>query len=565
MQRLLDKANELKVAQGGIADLSIDSFADVVEALHLVQEEIGITGTTAKEAESTITGSIGMMKAAWSNLLVGVADSKQDITGLVDQFAYSVRKVGENVIPVVEQSIKGIGTLITQLLPPLLAAIPGMLHNILPDLLESTMSLLNAVFSALGQAIPALGEILTTDVLGMLTDIITQISENIAEQLPIVLENIMTWLLSFTESLRENARIFIEAGLNLFLQLVKGLMDALPMLIETVPTIVSNIAGIINDNAPKLLTTAAQLIWTLATGLLQAIPTLVANIPKIIKAIIDVFLAFNWLQLGKNLITKIKDGFIGENPYVINAAKKVKDSILDALKELPGKLWNLAKEAVGKIVSKLKDTSSISGAARGIKDSIVRILSELPSKMFTIGKDLLKGLWNGISNATGWVLDQIAGIGGSILKKIKKVFKINSPSKETESDGAFLMEGLGKGITGKLGSVLKTVNDMGGKVLGTARKALSGDIDTNIAVGYDVATKTKFASEMSTDGFSNVSATAAKETTEDKIDRLIILLDFYLAEILKKVGIDIQLDGETLIKWIDSQMAERKNLGLRGV
>lgn len=563
MVRLLADAEKIKAKNGEIVNYSIDSFADIVEAIHVVQGEIGITGTTMEEAEGTISGSIAMMKASWQNLITGVGAGTKNLDKLVEQFTFSVEKVGKNTIPVIERSIKGIGILVTQLLPPLLSAIPKVLRNILPGLLQSTMDMLRAVFGALGKAIPTLGEVLTTDVLGMLTDMLAKVSNGLANQLPGVLEGIMTWLLSFTDSLRENAGVFIDAGLHVIVQLAKGLMDALPMLIETVPTIVSNIAGLINDNAPKLLVTAMQLIWTLVTGLIQAIPTIVANIPKIIQAIVDVFLAFNWLKLGKSLITKIKDGFIGENPYVINAAKKVKDSIIDALKELPAKLFEIAKNAVHKIVTILKNTVSIRDAASAIKNEIIYILGQLPGKMVLIGRDLLMGLWRGIGNAKNWVLDRIGEIGGSILRKIKKVFKIHSPSKETEADGAFLMEGLGKGITGKLGSVLDTVTDMGGKVLGTARKALAGDIDTNLSVGYDIAAKTRFRTEMLSDA-TNESATRA-ENTEDKTERMFTMLEYYLAEILKKLDIDIELDGDSLIRFVDKKLAEKQKLGLRGI
>lgn len=562
MVRLLADAEKIKAKNGEIVNYSIDSFADIVEAIHVVQGEIGITGTTMEEAEGTISGSIAMMKASWQNLITGVGAGAKNLDKLVEQFTFSVEKVGKNTIPVIERSIKGIGTLVTQLLPPLLSAIPKVLRNILPGLLQSTMDMLRAVFGALGKAIPTLGEVLTTDVLGMLTDMLAKVSDGLANQLPGVLEGIMTWLLSFTESLRENAGVFIDAGLHLIVQLAKGLTDALPMLIETVPTIVSNIAGLINDNAPKLLVTAARLIWMLVTGLIQAIPTIVVNIPKIIQAIVDVLLAFNWFKLGKSLITKIKDGFIGENPYVINAAKKVKDSIIDALKELPAKLFDIARNAVHKVVVILKNTVSIRDAASAIKNEIVYILGQLPAKMVSIGNDLLMGLWRGIGNAKNWVLDRIGEIGGSILKKIKKVFKIHSPSKETEADGAFLMEGLGKGITGKLGSVLDTVTDMGGKVLGTARKALADGIDTNISVGYDVTARTRFGTEMATETIDSATQT---KSAEDKMERMFVMLEFYLAEILKKLDVDVQIDGDSLVKFVDKKLAEKQKLGLRGI
>ncbi len=448
------------------------SFSNMVKAIHAVQTEMGITGTTAKEASTTIQGSVASMKASWNNLLVGVAGGSQNMKQLVTNFSDSLKTVGSNLLPVIQTTLSGLGQLIQELLPPMLQQIPKLLQSILPGLLASAVQLVTQVFSALGQAIPELLNIFVNTLFPMVTNLLTQIGDSIGQNLPSLIDRVLNFLLDFTARLRENAGQFIDAGLNLILKLGEGIANALPDLIAKVPTIVSNIAGIINDNAPKLITTAIKLIATLAKGLIQAIPDLVANIPKIIKAIVDVFLAYNWVKLGKNLITKLKDGISNMAGKVKEAAGKIKDAVVNAIKALPSKLYNLAKSAVGKLVSILKHTARIRDAASAIKNEIVRVLSKLPDKLLEIGKNLVKGLWNGIKNAKKWVLEKIKGFGKSILDGIKGIFGIHSPSKETEYDGKMLALGLVQGIKKNTKYAKKSAAEMAQAILDAAQKRL---------------------------------------------------------------------------------------------
>lgn len=448
------------------------SFSNMVKAIHAVQTEMGITGTTAKEASTTIQGSVASMKASWNNLLVGVAGGSQNMKQLVTNFSDSLKTVGSNLLPVIQTTLSGLGQLIQELLPPMLQQIPKLLQSILPGLLASAVQLVTQVFSALGQAIPELLNMFVNTLLPMVTNLLTQIGDSIGQNLPSLIDRVLNFLLDFTARLRENAGQFIDAGLHLILKLGEGIANALPDLIAKVPTIVSNIAGIINDNAPKLITTAIKLIATLAKGLIQAIPDLVANIPKIIKAIVDVFLAYNWVKLGKNLITKLKDGISNMAGKVKEAAGKIKDAVVNAIKALPSKLYNLAKSAVGKLVSILKHTARIRDAASAIKNEIVRVLSKLPDKLLEIGKNLVKGLWNGIKNAKEWVLEKIKGFGKSILDGIKGIFEEHSPSKATERSGKNLALGLVQGIKKNTKYAKKSAAEMAQVVLDAAQKRL---------------------------------------------------------------------------------------------
>ena len=156
MQRLIDDANRVKAANGEMADLSIDSFADVTEAIHIIQTEMGITGTTAREAASTIEGSISMMKGAWQNLVVGMADSEADMEVLINNFVESTAMAAKNLLPRIEQTLIGIGDLITALAPVISEALPVLVASVLPSLLSAGVSLVTAIVKGCVSALPAL-------------------------------------------------------------------------------------------------------------------------------------------------------------------------------------------------------------------------------------------------------------------------------------------------------------------------------------------------------------------------------------------------------------------------
>ena len=147
MERLIADANRVKEANGEMADLSIESFADVTEAIHIIQTEMGITGTTAREAETTITGSLNMVKASWENLLVGLANKNANVGELINQLVQSVSTFAGNLLPVIEQALLGIGTLIEELLPIIIERIPNVINNVLPKIVESGVNILNSLIA----------------------------------------------------------------------------------------------------------------------------------------------------------------------------------------------------------------------------------------------------------------------------------------------------------------------------------------------------------------------------------------------------------------------------------
>ena len=171
MQRLIDDANRVKAANGEMADLSIDSFADVAEAIHIIQNEMGITGTTAKEAASTIEGSLSMMKGAWQNLVVGMADENANMEVLINNFVESTAMAAQNLLPRIEQTLIGIGQLITALAPVIAEALPQLVAAVLPALLQAAISLVTALVQGIITALPAVYDALLIGVQTILVEV----------------------------------------------------------------------------------------------------------------------------------------------------------------------------------------------------------------------------------------------------------------------------------------------------------------------------------------------------------------------------------------------------------
>ena len=415
MQRLLADAEKLS---GVKYDLS--SYADIVEAIHVIQTEMGITGTTAKEASTTIQGSVASMKAAWANLMVGMADDTQDFDLLLSNFIESIGTVADNLLPRIGVVIEGMGKLVAGLAPEIASALPTLTNELLPNLVELGVQSISALVQGIQEngdslaagALSIVGTLAEgiAELLPMVADtaasLAVSLADGLTESLPNIIPVAIETISTLVENLTENANIIIDAGIQIILALGEGLIAALPQLIETVPQIVINIANVINDNAPKLVDTALYLITRLAVGLVQAIPTLVVNIPKIIEAIVAAFMAFQWLNLGKQLI----DG-------VANGVKKAGESMATA-----------AKNAFSKFKSKITG-------------------SEVATELKNIGKYIIDGIVGGIKNS----LSKIANIAGKIkdtlLSKLKGLFKIASPSKLMKEEvGAYIGEGIAVGI-----------------------------------------------------------------------------------------------------------------------
>ena len=482
MERLLAKANEINAQNGIHTDYQISNYADVVQAIHVIQTEMGIMGTTSAEASGTISGSVGSMKASWQNLITGIADENANFEQLVNNFVNSL--IGENgeggaignLLPRITIALDGIVNLIVSLsdtlLPKVLEIGIKLIGNLATGIAENLPSIVSSISSVVSLLVETFTSMLP-QLMSMGGSLVDNISSGLQENIPNFISKALDLIDGFANFLTENVPILITKGMEMLRNLVKGIMDSLPELISRVPEIISKFANVINDNAPTIIKGGFNIIMDIIKGIINAIPTLVANIPKIIQAILDVWTAFNWINLGKNVITAIGNGIKNMTSFAKSAIGNVKDSLVNTVKNLPQNLFNIGKNMIsglGNAISSLKTwvvghlTSLGTSMLTGIKN--VFSLSNIKS----IGSNLIKGLWNGISDMTGWILNKISDFCGGVINKVKKLFGINSPSKVFKEEiGTNLALGVGEGFSDTMINVSKDMAN-----------AIPTEFDTNI-------------------------------------------------------------------------------------
>ena len=306
----------------------------------------------------------------------------------------------------------------------------------MPEIIESAKTLAESFVTNILEKAP--------DVINAGLEFLLNLAEGAQEGIPIFLADILPRIMELTGELRTHAGEIVDAGLNIILDLLQGLINGLPELITYVPTIISNIAGIINDNGPKILAAGIELIGMLLTGIIDALPTLIAEFPKIIKAIFDVITAANWLQLGANVITWIKNG-------VENMSKAI-----------PTKLAEIAKSAINGVKSLDWRGLGIS-LITFIKNGIISLLHSIPNKLLEIGESALSAVMNinwiqlgvnivagiasGITDSVGVIVDAAWNAAASALNAAKSFLGIRSPSKVfREQVGKMMALGMGEGF-----------------------------------------------------------------------------------------------------------------------
>ena len=323
MERLLQRAAELE----GVEAFDINNFADITDAIHIIQEEMGITGTTAKEASLTISGSANAMSAAWSNLLTGLADENADIDILIDNLVDSVATFGENIMPRVEKVLEGIGQLIEKMLPVIVDKIPDIVSDVLPDLVNSGVDMVVSLVEGIQENLPELlsagGEILFTLINGIIT--ILPSLATIAYEL---IAQFAAWVTS-----PETLSNIINAGIKLILWLANALLEALPQLIDAIPVIITNLVVAIIDNLPLLLEAAIEILGKLAQFLVENIPKLLDSIPIIFEHLVTAFLEMDWAQIGSDIIDGIWNGISAGWDWLVGKVKEVAGSLFGAAQD----------------------------------------------------------------------------------------------------------------------------------------------------------------------------------------------------------------------------------------
>lgn len=448
MQRLLEDAEKIS----GIK-YDISSYADIVDAIHVVQTEMGITGTTAKEAASTIQGSFGMVKAAWQNLVTGLADPDQNLGTLVGNFTDSIVVAGNNLIPRIQELLPRIVEAISTLLGTVSSQLPGILGSVLPSLIEGASNLVTGLMSALPEILTVLGDIAPTAI-GILVpallellpeivqtgiDVIASLAQGIADALPELIPAATEAIIKIAETLTDPGNLgnLVDAALAIILALADGIIDAVPRLLEVAPKLITNLITALVENFPKIIESGVKLVASLSDGLIKSIPQLTETAPKLIIGIVQGILDNlpEIIMSGPKIIMALIEGLISAIPDLVQAVPTLIKSIVDTF-------LNYDWGSIG------------SNIVSGIKNGILNT-------------------WNGLKTGVGKAVN-------GLVSGVESILEISSPSKVFARIGGYMAEGLGQGFDREMTGVQKDIEDQ--MTFGTTSFSVSGAAKSSVGV-----------------------------------------------------------------------------------
>lgn len=514
MQRLIADANKLRAEQGKTADLTIDSYADIVEAIHTVQEEMGITGTTAKEASTTISGSIGMARAAWTNFLTGLGRDDVDFSQLTNQLLESIGAVAKNVAP----RVAIIGKSIIQAFPSVLSGLGSVLAPIVSEALSTAwniavqalaglgiklptvdssqfMTAFQQVASFVGAAIDGIKGAVSTlasafapafaAMQAALAPIIAQVSSALLPALSVLgaaLGNLAAAVLPVISAAIQAMAPVIATAIGAVVSLASTISTGLAPVINGIASLIQAVLPVIQ----QLFTQWGASIQAVVSAAFAFVESVVTSAMNVINAVIGTVLALikgDWEGVWNgvlNILQAVWDGMIATVQSCIQLVSSTIDSALSFIKGV----WNSAWSALGSFLDSAWD--GFVSAVTGGNEQVMSILGGLPGKIIGLfadagswlidsGRALLQGFADGVMGAVGWVGDQISGALGTI----RGLFPF-SPAKEgpfsgrgyTTYSGKALMRDWAKGMASEESVVRKTVKS----ALGGASAMLSAGV-----------------------------------------------------------------------------------------
>ena len=399
MERLLADAEKLSGQK-----FDISSYSDIVDAIHVVQTEMGITGTTAKEAASTIQGSVSAAKSAWSNLITGIAADNADLDTLIGNFVSSVETAAGNIIPRVSVMLGGISQLVTSASTTIIPLVITTITDNLPALLQAAVALVGALGQGIIDSLPAITQ--------AAIDILFFLADGLIENLPTLIDGIVQVTLTIVQMLTSPDFLtqLIETAILLIMTLAQGLIDAIPQLIAAVPMIIGNLLAAIIVELPNIIQMGIDLLFALIDGIIKCIPELVAAVPTLIIAFVNGIVnnLDKIILAAPQIIVSLITGIIGAIPELIAAVPRVIAAIADTIRNYD---WG------------------------GIGRNIVQGL-----------KDGIAGMWDNIKD---WFNEKV----NSLVGGVKRILGIHSPSKVFAGIGGFMAEGLGEGFSDEFASV----------------------------------------------------------------------------------------------------------------
>lgn len=442
MERLLADAQKLTGVK-----YDINSLSDVYEAIHAIQGELKITGTTALEANETLSGSFNAMKASWSNLIANIAIGngtiKQDVTNLAQTLSTFIFG---NLVPMLFNIVSAVPTLVTEFIK---TAIPEMINGGM-QLIENIKTGVNTTF-------------------------------------PQLLIDFQTNLQSMLNKITENLPMFLERAFQIVQNIASGIMQNIPLVIQTMANVVTSLVTFLFENLPLFLEKGVQFIFNMIDGITQTAPQIMNTMGTVLSNLISKIVNNlpNFLAKGMEIIGKLISGILNRLPQIISTMATVISNLLNKIASNMPQFLSKGFEIIGKlIVGILRNVPNLIGKIPGIIRSMVSAFGKIIPSMLNIGKNIVRGIWQGISQMTNWITNKIKGFVNGIVGGIKGFFGIKSPSRVMASQvGKFLPSGLAMGIEDNLSPVSDAMDEMG--------EIATRDFQSDISYGTNLLDKAR--------------------------------------------------------------------------
>lgn len=450
MKRLLSDAEKLT---GQRYDIS--SFADITQAIHAIQTQMDITGTTAKEASTTISGSWGSLKAAFQNVLVGLTTGGDMFDQSLDALINTAVTFGQNIIPAIKGALSGVGYLIEGLAPVIGETIPPLINDLAPTLANSAVSLISSLVNGLTQSATQFSECLSnmiivavagiSSVVPQLLDaaskIVSNLMQGLTNSMPQIVNGAVTLVEGLVNGLVNNIPLLIMGAVQLVASLANGLIANLPRIIDAGVNLITGIVSASYSMMPQIIQNGMQLVVNLAVGLVRAIPQLIAALPRITGAIVKGFKSVNWFDLGLQLIKSIWEGI-----------KSIGSEMWNGVKEKTSELWGGVKNVVSEKLNNIKSTYDAHGG--GLKGATFAAIEGV--------KEYYRTGYDAINQLTGGKLGEVVNAVGEKMEVVKG--KFSEAFGNVKNTVMTIFENIKNGITEKISAAVNKVKEIFGSI-----------------------------------------------------------------------------------------------------
>lgn len=450
MKRLLSDAEKLT---GQRYDIS--SFADITQAIHAIQTQMDITGTTAKEASTTISGSWGSLKAAFQNVLVGLTTGGDMFDQSLDALINTAVTFGQNIIPAIKGALSGIGYLIEGLAPVIGETIPPLINDLAPTLANSAVSLISSLVNGLTQSATQFSECLSnmiivavagiSSVVPQLLDaaskIVSNLMQGLTNSMPQIVNGAVTLIEGLVDGLVDNVPLLVMGAVQLVASLANGLIANLPRIIDAGVNLITGIVSASYSMMPQIIQNGMQLVVNLAVGLVRAIPQLIAALPRITGAIVKEFKSVNWFDLGLQLIKSIWEGI-----------KSIGSEMWNGVKEKTSELWGGVKNVVSEKLNNIKSAYDAHGG--GLKGATFAAIEGV--------KEYYRTGYDAINQLTGGKLGEVVNAVGEKMEVVKG--KFSEAFGNVKNTVMTIFENIKNGITEKISAAVNKVKEIFGSI-----------------------------------------------------------------------------------------------------